>query len=65
MQECCHFEQFANNACVIRDVYYVMYIGITGISMAILLLSIESSECHADRVTVVTMPFYACMYNHV
>ena len=35
-----------------------MYIGITGIPMAILLLSIESSiECHADCVTVVTMPF--------
>ena len=35
-----------------------MYIGITGIPMAILLLSIESSiECHADCVTVVTMPY--------
>ena len=47
----------ANNACVIHVVYYVMYIGITGIPMAILLLSIELSiECHADCVTVVTMP---------
>ena len=35
-----------------------MYMDITGIPMAILLLSIELSiECHADCVTVITMPY--------
>jgi len=34
----------------------MMHVGITGIPMAILLLSIESSiECHVDCVTVVSM----------
>ena len=58
----------ANNACVIHDVYFVMYVGITGIPMAILLLSIVSSiECHADYVTVFTMPYmlaFTTMYLH-
>ena len=49
-----------------HDVYFEMYMDITGIPMAILLLSIESSiKCHADCVTVIKMPFmlaFTAMY---